>query len=683
MSIPADYLERVYAGVLGKLVGVYLGRPFEGYFYDELMEELGPIDYYVHDKMNVPLVVTDDDVSGTFSFIRALEEHGVDLTSEHIGKTWLNLTVEKKSMFWWGGRGISTEHTAYHNLKEGIPAPDSGSISANGQTVAEQIGAQIFIDGWALVSPGHPQRAASYAKAAGTVSHDGEAVWGAMSWAAMEAEAFVSTDLHHLIDTGLNVIPSDCLIATVVSDVRSWLEVDKDWRQTRERIAAKYGYDKFSGTCHVIPNYAIMIMSLLYGGANFTKALQIVNSCGWDTDCNSGNLGCLVATMHGMKSFTGRNWLGPLADRVLISSADNGYSINNAARIAIDIANLGRKVARMAPLAPPKGGAQFHFTLPGSVQGFQSQTAKVHQEVTDSGAALAIGFGGPAEVMTATSAPRDYLDMLPAYPLCSSPLVYPGQTLRARFRAIELHFAATVVLRLKYLDATQTAVRIDSDHIIIGDKNWHDLVWKIPDSFESHPINQVGLAVVGGSGKICMDSFGWTGEPDLVLARPKVKPHTFWELGWIHSVTEVNPSYYPETFRVAQERGEGMISYGTREWRDYSVTINDFIIAYGTGGVAIRVQGLRRYYAVIFGEYSQLILLKVRDEERTVLATAEFPWKRDQRYKVCLLASGFSITGQVDGVILTAEDQTYGEGAMGCILTNGAIAGGVIAIRPT
>ena len=28
MSIPADYLERVYAGVLGKLIGVYLGRPF-------------------------------------------------------------------------------------------------------------------------------------------------------------------------------------------------------------------------------------------------------------------------------------------------------------------------------------------------------------------------------------------------------------------------------------------------------------------------------------------------------------------------------------------------------------------------------------------------------------------------------------------------------------------------------
>ena len=29
-ALPADYAERVYAGVLGKLIGVYLGRPVEG-----------------------------------------------------------------------------------------------------------------------------------------------------------------------------------------------------------------------------------------------------------------------------------------------------------------------------------------------------------------------------------------------------------------------------------------------------------------------------------------------------------------------------------------------------------------------------------------------------------------------------------------------------------------------------
>ena len=215
MRIPDDYLERVYAGVLGKLVGVYLGRPFEGWTHQKIMKELGPIEYFVHERLGQPLVVTDDDVAGTFTFVRALEDHGVgaDLSAEEIGKSWLNYIVEERSILWWGGNGISTEHTAWLNLKKGVPAPQSGAIATNGATVAEQIGAQIFIDGWALVAPAQPKLAARLAEQAGKVSHDGVAVHAAMLWAAMEAEAFVSRDVDRLIDTGLSVIPEGSPIA--------------------------------------------------------------------------------------------------------------------------------------------------------------------------------------------------------------------------------------------------------------------------------------------------------------------------------------------------------------------------------------------------------------------------------------------------------------------------------------
>ena len=77
-----------------------------------------------------PLVVTDDDVSGTFTFLRSLPDHGNDpnLTPEQIGNTWLNYLIERRTILWWGGIGNSTEHTAYLRLKSGIPAPVSGSI---------------------------------------------------------------------------------------------------------------------------------------------------------------------------------------------------------------------------------------------------------------------------------------------------------------------------------------------------------------------------------------------------------------------------------------------------------------------------------------------------------------------------------------------------------------------------
>src|SRR5919202_1482845 len=211
MRIPIDYEERVYAGVLGKIIGVYLGRPFEGWSYERIMAELGEISYYVHEKRNVPLIVTDDDISGTFTFLRALPDDGTsrDLTPAQIGQTWLNYIIERRTILWWGGLGNSTEHTAFLRLKDGIAAPRSGSIALNGKVVAEQIGAQIFIDGWGMVAPGDPELAADLARRAASVSHDGEAIYGAQVVAAMEAAAFVEPDIGRLIETGLSFIPRD------------------------------------------------------------------------------------------------------------------------------------------------------------------------------------------------------------------------------------------------------------------------------------------------------------------------------------------------------------------------------------------------------------------------------------------------------------------------------------------
>src|SRR5215207_7138093 len=258
MPIPSDYAERVYAGVLGKIIGVYLGRPFEGWSYELIMSELGEIYYYVNDRRDLPLknntlVVTDDDISGTFTFLRALPDYdnSLDLTPAQIGQTWLNYIIERRTILWWGGMGNSTEHTAYLRLKDGISAPESGSIALNSKVVAEQIGSQIFIDGWAMVAPGDPELAADLAQRAASVSHDGEAIYGAQTVAAMEAQAFVEPDIGKLIDTGLGVIPRDSIIARLIHDVREWHAAEADWRKTREKIAANYGYHKYGGNCHM------------------------------------------------------------------------------------------------------------------------------------------------------------------------------------------------------------------------------------------------------------------------------------------------------------------------------------------------------------------------------------------------------------------------------------------------
>ncbi|MFN8521336.1 MAG: ADP-ribosylglycohydrolase family protein, partial [Chloroflexota bacterium] len=332
-DIPRDYEERVYAGVLGKIIGVYLGRPVEGWTYDRIMERLGDITYYVHDKVGVPLVVTDDDISGTFTFFRALEDSGYDpdLTSEAVGLGWLNYLIENKTILWWGGLGHSTEHTAYLRLKSGIHAPESGSMDINGQATAEQIGAQIFIDAWAMACPGDPARAARLAQAAARVSHDGEAVHAATLLAAMEAQAFVERDLDRLLDTGLSFIPGDSTIARLIGDLRAWRVREPDWRRARDLLEEHYGYHLYPGNVHVVPNHGLMILSLLWGDDDFARTMSIVNTGGWDTDCNSGNIGCLMGIRLGLAGFEGPlDWRGPVADRMYLPTAEGGRAITDA-----------------------------------------------------------------------------------------------------------------------------------------------------------------------------------------------------------------------------------------------------------------------------------------------------------------------------------------------------------------
>ncbi|MFV0240414.1 MAG: ADP-ribosylglycohydrolase family protein [Lacrimispora sphenoides] len=177
----------IYAGVLGKIIGVYLGRPVEGWTYEKICGQFHEIYYYKNHKTGAPLIVPDDDISGTFAFFRSLEDHEYDpeITAENIGDTWLNYIIENKTILWWGGLSRSTEHTAYLRLKNGIKAPHSGSMELNGRSMAEQIGSEIFIDTWAMVNPGNPARAAKMAKAAASVSHDGIAIDAAVYLADM------------------------------------------------------------------------------------------------------------------------------------------------------------------------------------------------------------------------------------------------------------------------------------------------------------------------------------------------------------------------------------------------------------------------------------------------------------------------------------------------------------------
>ncbi len=706
MPFPSDYEQRVYAGVLGKIIGVYLGRPFEGWSNERIERELGEVDYYVHEKLNAPLVVTDDDISGTFTFVRALSENGndPDLSAAQIGDWWRNTLVEGRTILWWGGLGMSTEHTAFLRLKAGMRAPDSGSIAANGKVVAEQIGAQIFIDGWGMVCPGDPEKAAHFAGLAASVSHDGEAKYGAQALAAMEAQAFVTRDLDALLDTAAGLIPPDSVIRRLIGDVRGWAAVSgDDWRATLKQIQAQYGYDKFTGNCHMVPNHAVILLGLLHGRGDFQRSLMITNTAGWDTDCNSGNVGCLLGIQNGLAGLdAGPNWRGPVADRIFLPTADGGRCITDAVREAYALVNMGRGLAGQAAVAP-KDGARFHFSLPGSVQGFEAEDPAL-LTVGNQAGKLALRLdrlapGQAARAGTATFIPPSALGQ-GGYDLVCSPTLYTGQAVTAQVEG-GADLSAPVTARL-YVGVygegnALTLHRGEAQALVAGGAARLTLL--VPDT-AGQPVAAVGvelapvgveLAPVGvelapvrsgtpASGLVLVDRLTWGGVPTVTLGR--AAHGDLWKRAWASAVSQFE-GWGSHPYRIIQNEGVGMVTQGEWEWTGYTVSTRVLPHLARRLGLLGAVRGLRRYVALILDEDHTVRLIEQRDDIYRVLAESEATWALEEAQPLSLTVAESGLSATYGDVTLTASgDDLLTRGAVGLLADTGYGEFGPVTVGP-
>ncbi|GAA1861791.1 ADP-ribosylglycohydrolase family protein [Asanoa iriomotensis] len=662
---PTDYEERVYAGVLGKAIAVYLGRPFEGWTHERITRELGEITGYVNHRTDLVLknhllVVTDDDISGTFVFPRALRDHGIEPTSAQIGDVWLNEILEGISVLWWGGVGNSTEHTAFLNLKDGVRAPDSGSIARNGLVVAEQVGAQIFVEGFAMTRPGDPEAAADLVERAARVSHDGESVHAARVVAALVAGAFTETDMDKLLDVATGLIPADSLIRRVVDDVREWTAADAEWTTTRDRIDERYGYHRYGGNCHVVPNHATVIHAVARSRGAYPAAMTVVNTSGWDTDSNAGDVGAICGVFGGVAGIeAGPDYRGPVADRMYLPSTDGGSTVTDAAREALTLAGHGRAWAGQ-PARDLTGGARFHFALPGSVQGFTvlAGDATVHNP----GGRLAID--GAGTVATPTFIPPEALDM-PGYGLIASPTLYSGQTLRARvsggsgFRLTIAHYAA------------------DDGTLAWVDGPPGDTAWTVPD-VGGQPVVYVGLRTTG---PVALESLTWDGAPTVTLTGQR--GDAMWRRAWVKAVDRWD-QHWPEPFRLVQNRGTGLLIQGDREWRDYTVTADVTPHLAEAVGLAARVQGLRRYYALRLAGRDRVELVRHLDgPEPTVLAATPYTWEFGETHRLTLRVAGSRITATLDGAeLFDLDDTALSCGGVALLVEQGRTATQAVSIQP-
>ena len=174
----------------------------------------------------------------------------------------------------------------------------------------------------------------------------------------------------------------------------------------------------------------------------------------------------------------------------------------------------------------------------------------------------------------------------------------------------------------------------------------------------------------------------WDGAPDVSFIRPD-SDGDMWRRAWVNGVDHYEPRW-PETYRLAQNRGRGLLIQGTREWTDYKVSAAITPHVVKAAGIGARVQGMRRYYALLLCEAGKARLVKAVDDE-TILAESDFPWQFGNTYLLTMQVIGTRIQAWIDGKPLfdvhDSADLLTG-GGVALICEEGRMATDAVTVRP-
>ncbi|WP_284750768.1 ADP-ribosylglycohydrolase family protein [Arthrobacter sp. efr-133-R2A-120] len=686
------YESKVYAGILGKLIGVYLGRPVEGWPYASIRAQFGQLDTYVNKLIGIPLIVADDDISGTLTFARVVEDAKVPtgIRPADVGDTWLNYIIEDRTILWWGGYGRSTEHTAFLNLKNGVGAPQSGSVRRNGKTLAEQIGAQIFSDAYALMCPGDPERAVALTKAASSVSHDGVALDCAAFFAAMRASAFGESDLDTLID-GAAPFVRDSRLSILIDDVNTNTGPASDWREVREWVDRKYGYARYPGPCHSLSNTAMSLAALRVGGDSFRKAVMIAASVGFDTDSNAGTIGCLNAVRLGIEAIRDVPDLRePVADRAIVVSADGGESITDAALEAYRIVRSARRLQGVGtgPRIP-----RFDFRMPGAVHGFTvcphleggsgAWARNLNSEDQVNALTLHVPATGNGVASFSTPTFLDPLDEMTNFSTVASPSLYPTDQVTARISA-----STSASVRLFALYSDHEGLQTQHSGFFEVGTAGSVVEWEIPACGNLVPF-RLGIEVSPAGGEpadIRIHEIDWRGAPRQFEQRG-VLLNSIWDTKpsglapWVSSAKNFEADF-ASTYSVSHPETLGVVTTGTREWIDYEVRSNLKYSLHHSGGLVLRARGHRRFIAALFTGSRRLQIIRQLDETRQVLAETDFGYVLDETYDVAFRCVGDQLSVTVNGATeLEARTDCRHGGGAGFLVERGTLTADGFSVR--
>ncbi|MFC8824151.1 ADP-ribosylglycohydrolase family protein [Streptomyces sp. NPDC057137] len=306
----AEQLPRRLAGAwLGRCVANTMGKPVEGLTRDEvgiylravgqwpqtgyipLLDELPAGVSHLHESApyaaggRFDAIPRDDDLDWTILGLHLLETYGSGLTTEDIGREWLDRVPFTQT--------FTAERAAYRNLIRGLKPPHTAT---HDNPYREWIGALIRTDIYGYVRPGDPRAAAKMALTDAVLSHTANGIYGAMWSAALVAEALVSTEPIDALRAALTVVPPRSRLHASQAELLRLAERGADEETAQRWIDSELGGYNW---VHTVNNAAIIAAALLWGEGDFVRSVALAVRAGRDTDSTAATVGSVFGALHG------------------------------------------------------------------------------------------------------------------------------------------------------------------------------------------------------------------------------------------------------------------------------------------------------------------------------------------------------------------------------------------------
>jgi hypothetical protein len=235
---------------------------------------------------------------------------------------------------------------------------------------------------------------------------------------------------------------------------------------------------------------------------------------------------------------------------------------------------------------------------------------------------------------------------------------------------------------MRHYDGKDELVRLHGPPVTLNPGTHRKLSWTIP-RIDGQPIAEVGVELScdrPASGSVYLDYLTWHGLPNVILKKPAAGG-TMWAKAWVDGMQQRLP-WDPEIW--IQNEGRGLLIQGTRQWGDYKVSTLITPHMVKAAGLAARVQGMQRYYALLLCNDGTARLIKMLDGQR-ILAQKEFKWELTQTYPLSLEVEGNRITAWIGEQLLfqtTDADRPLTSGAIGIVCEEGRGKNGPVTIEP-